>query len=479
MKIVALQAENVKKLTAIEIRPDGNLVQITGKNGQGKTSILDSIWWALAGATHIQAQPIQKGATKARIRLDLGEIIVTRTFKATDEGYTTGISVENAEGVKYPSPQTMLDKLLGQLTFDPLAFTRLDVKEQFNTLAHFVPEIDFDAHQAAHQADYDLRTGINRKAVEAKAAAAKIEVPPDCQTEKVDTTALTAAIVAAGKSNTDRELRKANREKALSTAKSNLERCQVSLKDADARWTAKINDQEAALKLSRSQAEAELKSLSGNIAPMQDELAKTEAKIATAGPLAEVVDTAPLEAKIASASAVNKQVELWLTRQNWIKEAGDKAAEAQTVTDRIDARQKDLKAKISAAKFPVDGLTLEPGQVLLNGLPFNQAAESQQLRASVAVAMALNPKLRVIRIKDGSLLDADGMKLLSEMADKQDFQIWCERVANDGKVGFVIEDGELKSGPEPSKSVVPAPKPSVIVTPAPAPVAVAQTEELL
>lgn len=48
MKIIALQAENVKRLVAIEIRPDGNLVQITGKNGAGKTSVLDCIWWALA-----------------------------------------------------------------------------------------------------------------------------------------------------------------------------------------------------------------------------------------------------------------------------------------------------------------------------------------------------------------------------------------------------------------------------------------------
>lgn len=49
MKIVSLTAENVKKLTVVEITPAGNLVQITGKNGQGKSSVLDAIWWALAG----------------------------------------------------------------------------------------------------------------------------------------------------------------------------------------------------------------------------------------------------------------------------------------------------------------------------------------------------------------------------------------------------------------------------------------------
>ena len=48
LKIIQLSAENVKRLIAVEIKPDGNLVQITGKNGQGKTSVLDSIWWALS-----------------------------------------------------------------------------------------------------------------------------------------------------------------------------------------------------------------------------------------------------------------------------------------------------------------------------------------------------------------------------------------------------------------------------------------------
>ena len=58
MKIVSLQAENIKKLVAVEIKPDGNMVQITGKNGHGKTSVLDAIWWALAGLSNVQAVPI-------------------------------------------------------------------------------------------------------------------------------------------------------------------------------------------------------------------------------------------------------------------------------------------------------------------------------------------------------------------------------------------------------------------------------------
>lgn len=130
MKIISLQAENVKRLTAVSITPDGNLVQITGRNGQGKTSVLDAIWWALEGAANIQAEPIRKGADEARIRLDLGEYVVTRTFTRKDGGgFTTGIAVESADGARFPSPQKMLDKLLGSLSFDPLDVARPEVMD--------------------------------------------------------------------------------------------------------------------------------------------------------------------------------------------------------------------------------------------------------------------------------------------------------------------------------------------------------------
>ena len=55
--------------------------------------------------------------------------------------------------------------------------------------------------------------------------------------------------------------------------------------------------------------------------------------------------------------------------------------------------------------------------------------------------MVANPKLRILRIKDGSLLDSKNLALLTKMADKYDYQIWIERVATDGKVGIVMEDG--------------------------------------
>ena len=109
----------------------------------------------------------------------------------------------------------------------------------------------------------------------------------------------------------------------------------------------------------------------------------------------------------------------------------------------LEALRKSKADMIAAADMPVDGLGFGDGIVTLNEVPFDQASTAQQLRASVALAMAANPKLKVIRIKQGAFLDEDNLALIAEMAEERDYQIWIERVDSSGKVGIVIQDGEV------------------------------------
>ena len=163
MKIIELQAENVKRLKAVEIRPDGTVQVIGGNNAQGKSSVLDAIWLALGGgkASKDTPVPIREGQDHASVRLDLGDLVVTRTW--TKKG--TNLKVESADGAAYRSPQSMLDALVGQLSFDPLAFTRLSPKEQREALLDLVDlgDVDLDAI-AAERADlYQQRTDVGRQ----------------------------------------------------------------------------------------------------------------------------------------------------------------------------------------------------------------------------------------------------------------------------------------------------------------------------
>ena len=94
--------------------------------------------------------------------------------------------------------------------------------------------------------------------------------------------------------------------------------------------------------------------------------------------------------------------------------------------------------------IPVENIHFGDGIILLDGVPFEQGSDAEQLRACLAIAMARNPELKVIRIREGSLLDEDSEKLVREIATKKGFQIWQEKVDSSGKVGFFIEEGKLK-----------------------------------
>lgn len=430
LKIVSLQAENVKRLVAVRIDPKGNLVQITGGNAQGKTSILDSIWWALAGAGNVQSAPIRRGQNKATIKLDLGEVIVTRTFSRQEDGTArTTVTVESAEGARFPTPQRMLDSLLGSLTFDPLAFARMKPAEQLDALKAFVPGVDFDEIAGLDRADFAKRTDVNRRVKELRAQAGAIQIPEATPAAKVDEAALVQEIADVGQHNATIERRQEGRQQAA--------------KEAEHLQAEAATKRDRALDL-RTQAdnwEAEAK---------EDERKASElkAKLESAEALPAPKDAVEVRARLDAAKRTNALVDQAARRAKLIADADAAEAEAKALTAKMEAREVDKREKIAAAKMPVDGLGFGEEAITLNGLPFDQASDAEQLRVSCAIAMSANPKLRVIRVRDGSLLDEDAMALLAKMADEHDMQVWIEVVNSSGRVGIVLEDGRVASTPE-------------------------------
>lgn len=426
MKIVQLQAENVKRLKAVTITPDGNIVEITGRNGQGKSSVLDAIWWALSGTTHIQAVPIRKGENEARIRLDLGEILVTRTFRAReDKTFTTSIVVENTEGARYPSPQRMLDSLLGALSFDPLAFTRMDGKAQMEALKRFVPGVDFAAIEKANKDDFDRRTAWNRDARTLRSQAAGIEIPADVPAERVDDAALVEEMERAGEHNT-----------ALVERRTRRERAALDIETAEA--TAQRDRDRAA------ELRAEVAQMDEQAAQQDRHVADLRKKLKDAPALPEPIDTAALRMRIADAGRVNALIARREERARIEARAVEAEAASAALTKAMEQRTAAKREAIAKADLPVPGIGFGDDEILLDGVPFDQASSAEQLRTSVAIAMAANPKLRVIRVQDGSLLDEEAMRILAEMAGAADYQVWIEVVQSGRSAAIVIEDGAVR-----------------------------------
>ncbi len=421
LRIVQLTAENFKKIRAIQIRPDGAMVSITGKNANGKSSILDAIWAAVAGADHIQAEPIRRGETKARIRLDLGDIIVERRF--TEKGST--LNVENVDGARYPSPQKMLDALVGELSFDPLLFTRQKPKEQFDSLRQIANvDWDFAASDDAAKADYEKRAELNRQAKAERAAAAAIVVFAGLPAEPIDEDELLDKFQNAAQFNeaiAERQRLRQALEQRIAGIRVGMNnkifRAEELRREADELVAGAGRDADVASDLQRGYDEA---------SAIEEPLVLDELRIA-----------------LEKAKQTNIEIGQAATRQKKLDAAELLEAKATGLSMAMEARENAKNAAIQSAEMPVPGLGFGDGVVTFNGIPFDQCSSAEQLRVSLAIAMEANPKLRVIRIQDGSLLDSDSLAEIEAMARANEYQIWIERVDASGKIGFVIEDGEV------------------------------------
>lgn len=409
MKILKLQAENVKRLVAVEITPTGDTVVISGNNGAGKSSVLDAIFWALAGAKNIQDKPIREGQEKAFVRLDLGKYTVERRF--TQKG--TYLDVRTVEGAKFTDAQAVLNDLIGSIAFDPLEFARMKPADQYDVIRKIVRfDVDLDALKAKYDEDYKERTHVNREVSQIEASLAMIRLPENPPEAPIDVVEKSKALLEA-RSRVDQ----ADKAKCLAQdAELILIAAQKSLALAEKSVV------EAEVNLSNAKTDHNLKE---TLRPTEEQLASIENDISTANEKnaewIRVVNKKDMEKKLEAAKAT-----------------------ADLLTEKLEGYKAQKENAFAAAKWPVPGLTITDGAVYYNGIPFDQASSAEQLRVSAAIAMSGNSELRVMRIKDGSLLDPNGFKILEEMAKEHDYQVWVETCYTDDPMAIIIEDGSVK-----------------------------------
>jgi hypothetical protein len=404
MKIIRLSASNVLRLKAVEVEPQGTVQIVAGKNGAGKSSLLNSLYLALAGgaASREIAKPVRAGEEWAEVKLDLGTILVTRTW---DEHGKTTLTVKAPDGATYKSPQTLLDSLLGALTFDPLEFTRQKPADQRRTLLDLLG-LDFTAADTESKRLYDLRLDTGRKA---HAFGDLPKLPKGAPLTEVSASEIVDRINTATR-----------QQRAIDELRAANKRAVSQIEDID-REIARLGEVREQL----------VQTMGAN----DDEL----------GALPEPEDIAALQEKLAGIEDRNK-----VARENRrIVESREQQKRLQdeytALSRKIDGIEQTKAAAIAAAVMPVPGLGFDADGVTFGGVPFSQASSAEQIRVSLAMAIAMNPTLRVIRIMDGSLLDSDSMAEIRAAAEEHDIQIWIEVVGEnpDDPTAIVISDGEV------------------------------------
>lgn len=176
MRVLQLTIENFCNLQAVDITPtDPHMVVIEGKNEQGKSNVINSIFWAVGGAKEDVPEPIREGADEARVTVKMGdesiELIITRRRTAT----RTTLEVTDAQGHVIKQPQTILSGLIRAASYDPTVFIREKGERKGMLLEICGVKDEVRQLEAERKRLYDERTAVGR---EVKSFKAQIDAVP-------------------------------------------------------------------------------------------------------------------------------------------------------------------------------------------------------------------------------------------------------------------------------------------------------------
>lgn len=441
MKIIELKAENIKNLKAVEIRPDGAVI-LEGKNGAGKSAILDAIFVALTGKR--LDQPIRNGEERAEINVDLGTYKVRRII--TEK--TNRLEVTSADGAVFKSPQALLNEILGDLAFDPLAFSGMDTKTQRALLAKLVG-LDFTELNDERLRLYNERTMKNREIKGGDPTSYRPIVGQPLPLEAL------VGEMQNPEPGTPRE------EMSMNDQLTVIQNLEAQAKDYQGyEDSLKVlfdlrNQTQSAIDTSRmditdkeneiKKLQSEIADIGGDIETKKEQIDDIDQEVAhkprPAQPPAGAIERA--RQVLLDIDAKNKKIREAIK----FDEAIAKLDAAKQVVNKLEERMAKIdlekQDKIAAAAFPIAGLGLDDETVMFNGRPFSQLSSGERLRVSTAIAMAMNPKLKVLFVRDGSLLDNAGTNEIMALAKEKDYQLWIEKTQEGKTVGIYIEDGEV------------------------------------
>lgn len=417
MKIWNLKSENFKKLN-VELALNGKSVTVTGKNESGKSSFIDSIFKTLTGEK-IKGSPVQLGKSQARnkvvIRKDDGSTITVERIYADNKNTSLKVTLNGSKTVK--SPQAFLDATLGEISFDPLVFVNKTPLEQKRFLMELL-NINLEEFEEKKRTALDEVQSINNDLIK---VSGELESLPLLEKEYkfIDS----ADVV--------KEAEKINELKKQVTKLDN---------EIDYKGESKFQLEEHNKKLYK-QMTAILEEIDNNkkliesITSDVDELEKEKDSII-------IPESSSLETQI---KEININNEYYRNQQERISK--------QREFESIETAKKDALGKVklveiernkmlSEIKMPIDGLEFMDTGLSYNGLALTEdnISTSRIIEIGIRIAVAMNPNLRILQIKDGSLLDKDMMKTIKDICKESDYQLFIEKVSDEKELGFIIDE---------------------------------------
>lgn len=419
VKIVSLEAQNVKRLKAVELTPaqDG-LSIIGGNNGQGKTSVLDAIAWALGGEKFAPSKPKREDSvTDPVIRVTL-----SNGFVVERSGKNGTLKIKDPSGKK--SGQKILDEFIEKLALNLPAFMAMNDKEKAKVLLQIIGVGD-QLYQLDTQCStlYNRRLEIGRIADQKEKYAKEMPIYADVPKEPVSASELISM-------QQEVLARNGQRQQWINEASS-------------------ITIQIGQITSEISMTEKRLSDLRAQLSALQD---KANAASHTPEEL-EMESTAELEEQLRSIEAVNAKVRANLDREKADLDAEEYRKQYNDLTDEIEAVRAQRRELLNGAEMPLDGLSVEDGVLTYHGQAWDNMSGAEQLKCAAAIVRKLNPECGFVLMDKLEQMDLGTLRDFGAWLEAEGLQVLATRVSTGEECAVIIEDGYSHgTAPAPTES---------------------------
>lgn len=414
MKITKLEIENVKRVKAVELAPAQNgLTVIGGKNGQGKTSVLDAIAWALGGEKYRPSDAQREGSVippRLHVELDNG-IVVER------DGKNSALKVTDPTGKR--AGQALLDEFVERLALDLPRFMAQTGKEKALTLLRIIGK-----EEEVKRLDDQEQQLYNRRHALGQIADQKMKYAQEMQSFP----GVPEAPVSAG------ELIERQQAILLRNAENQKKRDNVALLVQQhgilVQKIESLSAQIATLIKQKKEAEESFKQITNDL-----ETAKMDA--------AQLQDesTAELEESIRQVDETNRKVRANLDKEKAMEDAAALRTQYDAMTADIERIRQERTDLLKGANLPLPGLTVENSELLYHGKAWDCMSSSERLRVAVSIVMAINPECKFVLLDGMEAMDIDTMNEFGAWLESNGLQAITTRVSTGDECSLIIQDG--------------------------------------
>lgn len=407
VKINQLEIENVKRIKAVQLEPSENgLTVIGGNNNQGKTSVLDTIAWALGGDRYKPSNPIRDGSlVPPRIKLTLSNgLVVERT------GKNSTLKVTDPSGLR--SGQQLLNEFVDEMALNLPKFMAQSNREKADTLLRIIG-IGHTLNQLQQQEKelYNQRHTIGQIADQKTKYAKELPFYPDMPMEIVSAFDLI------------------QRQQAILVRNGENQRKRMLADELERRCAQMSN---------------EMYELECRLDNLRNEYITAKADLDTARKTAEQLhdeSTAELEQDIANVERINIKVRSNMDREKAEQDATHYKMQYEALTDKLEEVRKQKRDLLSGAALPLEGLSVEDGELTYHGKKWDGMSASDQLRVSTAIVRSLNPQCGFVLLDKLEQMDLQTLREFGQWLEAQNLQAIATRVSTGGECAILIEDG--------------------------------------